>query len=85
MNKITITGPVGGVEEFIDNNDNGFVVSSLKNVNFAEKLKQVINDKDSLRRISNAAAEKVRCEFSIHKIYESYSRFFKDISEGLQL
>lgn len=85
MNKITIAGPVGGVAEFIDNNDNGYVVSSLNNENFAEKLKQVINDKDSLRRISNAAAEKVRCEFSIHKIYESYSRFFKDISEGLQL
>lgn len=84
MNKITIAGPVGGVAEFIDNNYNGFIVAALKNEKFAEKLKQIISDKDSLGRISIAAAEKVRNEFSIQKIYESYSGFFKDISEGVQ-
>jgi glycosyltransferase involved in cell wall biosynthesis len=76
MGKFSISGPVGGVAEFIDSNENGIIVSDVNSNLFIRNLNSLIKNNDKNSNMGIKAKKKVIEEYSIDKITLKYLKFF---------
>jgi glycosyltransferase involved in cell wall biosynthesis len=77
MGKISISGPVGGVKEFIINDENGIVLKGVNNHLFSEKLIDVIINTSKYSSMGLNAKETVSKDYAISTIFLRYLDFFK--------
>jgi glycosyltransferase involved in cell wall biosynthesis len=77
MGKISISGPVGGVKEFIINDENGIVLTGVNYHLFSEKLIDVISNTSKYSRMGLNAKETVSKDYAIGTIFLRYLDFFK--------
>ncbi|MFM1962609.1 MAG: hypothetical protein RLZZ172_1454 [Bacteroidota bacterium] len=76
MKRITISGEVGGVQEFIESGMNGVVISTLEVSSFSAALENLIGNDELLLKMALAAMEKAASTFAIKDICTNYLSFF---------
>lgn len=76
MKKITISTDVGGVREFIKNEENGYVINNKSLQDFKKYIVQLKHNHVSNIRISLICFENVLENYSLVKIKNSYLEFF---------
>jgi glycosyltransferase involved in cell wall biosynthesis len=75
MKKITISTDVGGVREFIEHEENGYVISNSSIVEFIKYLVQLRNNKNQILSLSNSCFVKVSSNYNLSVIKDSYHEF----------
>jgi glycosyltransferase involved in cell wall biosynthesis len=79
MKKITITGNVGGVAEFIESHVNGIIVDWGQMDATIDVIIQIIKDSYKLEFYGEMACEFVNKNFYIEFIFERYKTFFQKL------
>ena len=72
-----ISRPVGGIPDIIKNEENGYLIESLKAENFAEKITAIVNSPDLYHQMSQNNIEKsilFRPEKVRERLYNLYER-----------
>jgi glycosyltransferase involved in cell wall biosynthesis len=80
MRKTTLTGAVGGVEEFVFNGVSGVVTDKLEVSSFKKELEMLINDSVKINRMSETAHRLVMDKFNLEEISKQYFDFLKSFS-----
>jgi glycosyltransferase involved in cell wall biosynthesis len=70
---------VGGVQEIIDNGQNGFLVETKNPELIAEKVRDLIGDKNLYRTVSQKAKEKIQTHFSVYKMIAEHERVYGEL------
>jgi glycosyltransferase involved in cell wall biosynthesis len=78
MKKITISTDVGGVREFIDHEENGYVITKSSKQEFIKYLVQLVNNKGQILSLSNLCFFKVNTNYNLSVIKDSYHEFFQN-------
>jgi trehalose synthase len=78
-----IGGKVGGIRYQIQNGENGFLVSSVKEA--ADRIVQVLKDRRLRERLGKNAREKVRKSFLMTRLLEQYLDLFNGFKTVYQL
>jgi glycosyltransferase involved in cell wall biosynthesis len=78
MKKITISTDVGGVREFIKNEENGYVINNKSLQEFKKYIVHFKHNNVSNIRLSLICFENVLENYSLVKIKKSYLEFFTD-------
>jgi glycosyltransferase involved in cell wall biosynthesis len=77
MKKITVSTDVGGVRDFINHDENGFLIHN-KNLNeFETNLIHLLNNKNIYVRLSNSCFKRVALNYNISSIKNAYQGFFQ--------
>jgi glycosyltransferase involved in cell wall biosynthesis len=83
MKKITVTGNVGGVEEFIKNGSTGFIVD-WANIEKEILVKNIFLNKNNNIYVENAF-KKISQEYNLELIVKKYYSFFETILNSKKL
>jgi len=78
-----IGGNVGGIRHQIENGVNGFLVSSVEET--AERIVQLIQDRDLRQRLGHEARETVRKHFLLTRYLEQYLDLFNSLEPCYRL
>ena len=74
--KPLIASNIGGIAEFIDDNVNGFLFKTERNIDLAEKIKFVIENSENAKNVAVQLHKKVneycQCDNYFIKLEESY-------------
>jgi glycosyltransferase involved in cell wall biosynthesis len=81
LGRSTISGAVGGVEEFIESGKNGVVTPSLEVSSFAAALEKLVVNDDVLQELSLVAMEKVGLKYAVQEISINYLNFLREVIE----
>ena len=81
MGRSTISGAVGGVEEFIQSGENGIVTPTLEVSSFAAALEKLVVNDDVLQEMSLVAMEKVGLKYAVQEISTNYLNFLREVIE----
>jgi glycosyltransferase involved in cell wall biosynthesis len=79
MKKITISTDVGGVREFINHEETGFVVTNKNLKEFEKYLIQLVINKNLHLKISNSCFVKVKSNYNLTSIKNTYYFFFSKL------
>lgn len=83
LGKPVITTPVGGVGEIIIDNENGFLVEPGNILQIRQKLREVLNGKNTLNvKVSANAAATYKAKFSPGKIVPKVDALYKELLRG---
>jgi glycosyltransferase involved in cell wall biosynthesis len=80
MGRCTLTGAVGGVQEFVESGKNGIVTDSLRVSSFVNDLKMLMDQRERIYDMASIARNKVIKEFSVEKIGHQYINFMSSIA-----
>lgn len=76
MKTLTVSNIVGGIEEIIQNVENGFLNFSNSNVEYCSILSSVFFDKINIHKIEDKCFQSVLHSNHIESIFQSYLLFF---------
>jgi glycosyltransferase involved in cell wall biosynthesis len=76
MKKITITNDVGGVNEFINNGENGYIIINKSKQEFVNHIIQLVNNEKIIKKLSNSSFLKVSSYYNLSSIKKRYIEFF---------
>ncbi len=76
MKTLTVSNIVGGIEEIIQNGENGFLNFSNSNVEYCSILSSVFFDKINIHKIEDKCFQSVLHSNHIESIFQSYVLFF---------
>ena len=79
MKKFALSPNVGGVAEFIENQENGLIINPNIVDSYTQAIASVIDNEKSRKEMSINAKNLVFRDFSIHIIYNRYKLFFNEI------
>ena len=82
MGRSTISGAVGGVEEFIESGENGIVTPTLEVFSFAAELEKMICNHEVLYGMGTSAFEMVASRFAVQEISNHYLNFLFNLSQN---
>ena len=80
LNRVVIASRVGGLLEFIEDGDDGFLVPPESPVALAEAIKRVLNDADLRQKIGERARCKIGSRFSIEAAADRALSLYRDLS-----
>ena len=75
-----VSSDVGGVHEIVKNGENGYVASNESN-EFADKIKNILEDKELYAHMSQASKETYDLSLTINKMVLSYYDLYKQIAK----
>jgi glycosyltransferase involved in cell wall biosynthesis len=82
MGRSTISGAVGGVEEFIVSGENGVITPTLEVSSFAAALEQMICNHEVLHGMVTTAIDMVASRFAVQEISNHYLNFLINLSQN---
>lgn len=81
--KTVVSTEVGGINKLIENGENGYLVKTGDSAALAEKMLELLNDRDRSYYFGKRIFEKARDNYSIDKMVENYVKIYKDIDGGI--
>jgi glycosyltransferase involved in cell wall biosynthesis len=81
LGRSTISGAVGGVEEFIESGENGVITPTREVSSFAAALEKLVVNDDVLQEMSLVAMEKVGLKYAVQEISTNYLNFLSKVIE----
>jgi glycosyltransferase involved in cell wall biosynthesis len=67
--------------ELVEDGRQGFVVKPGDSVGFAQFADRILGDPELHRRLGAAARERMRAEFSVEKMVQSYARLYRAVAD----
>jgi glycosyltransferase involved in cell wall biosynthesis len=85
MRRATISGAVGGVEEFIESGKHGVITQTLEVSSFTAELETLLGNQIFMQKMALAAYEKAGSKFGLEEISNKYLDSFNSlIKDGLK-
>ena len=81
--KTVISTEVGGINKLIENGENGYLVSVGDSKALAQRMLELLNDRDRSYYFGRRIFEKARDNYSIDKMVENYVKIYKNIDGGI--
>lgn len=82
MGRSTISGAVGGVEEFIVSGENGIVTPTLEVSSFVAELEQMVTNRETLKVMGKSANLMVTSGYAVQQISNHYLKFLFNLSQN---
>lgn len=79
MGKLTITGPVGGVSEFIFSGKNGIVLKQNEISFYSDALDHILSSPLIASEMEMKALNDAKMKFSLQKVFTDYQSFFQKV------
>jgi len=79
LGKPVITSSVGGISEVIEDKVNGLIVRTEDQVQLAEAIRSVMNDKSLAEKLGNVAREHVRKNFELSETLKPMFEYFNEM------
>ena len=79
LGRPVVAAAVGGVPELVDDGANGLLVSTRKPADFATAIHRLLDDKAFAAALGERARERVRREFSIDRMVQSYRALYAEL------
>jgi glycosyltransferase involved in cell wall biosynthesis len=76
MKKTTVCGNVGGVSEFIENYNNGILITSQLINDYKDSIIEICYNRNKLNKLNLITEQKVRNFYNISLVYGSYKEYF---------
>ncbi|MBI1937274.1 MAG: glycosyltransferase family 4 protein [Ignavibacteriales bacterium] len=77
--KIIITNTVGGITDFVRNNETGFILQNVDAQSLAEKINFAVENPELTQKIKKNAFDLVQEKFSIEKMLEEYEKLYSNV------
>jgi glycosyltransferase involved in cell wall biosynthesis len=82
MGRSTISGAVGGVDEFLKSGENGIITPTLEVPSFVDAVEKLLVNKDVLHGMGTAAIDTVASRFAVQEISNHYINFLFNLSQS---
>jgi glycosyltransferase involved in cell wall biosynthesis len=83
MKKTTVCGNVGGVSEFIENYNNGILITSQLINDYKDSIIEICYNRNKLNKYNLITEQKVRNFYNISLVYGSYKEYFDKLIKNI--